>query len=354
MGWLIVLMVNFLTACQLNTLQSDHKTIGHSTSGLLKSQESPEKPELPQWVLYPPHEAGLIYGVGSSGIYQGNQAKAIQGAKENARVELLKQLHTTVSGEISIETKRIVDAGNTQFSRNLRESLYSRAPETELRGIEVVEAYLSQTQKTAYALVRLDRNQATSDLRRQIGEIDAEFARYSSVPTDIPRAAQLKQLLPALPLMARRNKLEERLRLVSPQSTVATSSQEEILNQRIEQLFGNLKIGLLPSGKDAKALEPGLFRHLTEKGLSISPVAEADLTLTVQFQTRAKLSHGQHFVFADGNVVVKNAAGNTVNAVDARAKGVSGISEAQARANAIQQLGNRLGEALRESLLKKL
>jgi hypothetical protein len=305
-------------------------------------------------VLHPPHEAGLVYGVGSSGIYQGDQAKAIQGAKENARLDLLKQLHTTVGGEISIESKRIIDAGSTQFSRNLRESVYSRAPETELRGIEVLEIYLSRAQKTAYALVRLDRNQAAADLRRQISEIDTEIARYSSVPTDIARPAQLRQLLPALPLMARRNKLEERLHLVSQQSAVATSSQEELINQRIEKLFANLKIGLRPSGQDAKALEPGLFRHLTEKGLSISPVGEADLTLTVKFQTRAKLSHGQHFVFADGSVIVKNAAGNTVNAVDARAKGVSGISEAQARAKAIQQLGNRLGEALRESLLKRL
>ncbi len=334
--------------CQLNPFKQEQGA-SHTAmaSALAVVQE-------PGWIRYPPQKPGMAYGVGSSSVYRGDQSQAIQSAKENARSELLKGLRVEVQEEIYIEKKKQVSQhGATSFTSQLRQEIYSRTPPIELSGIEITETYMSPNSSTAYALAQLDRERVATSLKRVIEQLDQELKRFTTVSKNLSKHAQLKQLLPASSLMAKRDKIEARLGLVlGYPPRIVTPPEEVQLNQRINDLLNSLVIVLRPQGQAAKSIEPYLLEHLTKSGLIFSSEGTADVTLVYQLRFYTKRRKGRYFTFANGDIVVKDEDGRTVNAVDARAKGVSGVSREQARLKASKQLGNRLGEALRESILK--
>ncbi|MCP4406717.1 MAG: hypothetical protein GY807_02975 [Gammaproteobacteria bacterium] len=348
-AWLLMCTL-VLAGCQLNLLKKepdqDQPAMG---SARRDAQE-------PKWIHYPPHGSGMAYGVGSSSVYRDDLAPAIQSAKENARSELLKGLRVQVQEETYIEKKKQTSQhGATSFTSKLRQEIYSRIPQIELSGIEVTETYVSQNSSAVYALAQLDREQVATGLKQEIEQLDKALKRFVLLPDDLSKHAQLKRLLPASALMAKRDKIEARLGLVyGHPPSVVTPPEEAQLNRRINDLLNGLVIVLHPQGQAAKAMEPYLLKQLTKSGLVISSAGVADVTMIYQVRTRTKRDRGMYFTFADGDIVVKDEENRIVNAVDAAAKGVSGVSRDQARVKAIKQLGDRLGEALREGFLKRI
>jgi hypothetical protein len=298
----------------------------------------------------------MAYGVGVSSIYRGNQAQAIQSAKEDARSDLLKGLRVQVQEEIYIEKKKQASQHSaTSFTSKLRQEIYSRIPPIELSGIEVTQIYVSPNLSTAYALAQLNRARVAAGLKQEIEQLDQELKRFTTISGKLSKPAQLKRLLPAPALMAKRDIIEARLGLVLGHPPSVVVPPEEVqLNERINALLNGLVVVLRPQGQAAKEIEPYLLKHLTKSGLVISSTRTADVTLVYHVSTRTKHDRGLYYTFADGDIVIKDEAGRTVNAVDATAKGVSGVSREQARVKSMKQLGDRLGEALRDSFLKRI
>jgi hypothetical protein len=322
------------------------------TLGKLTRDETAQTPP-PNWVSNPPQAKNMVYAIGSAGIHYGRLAQAIKASKENARAEVLKNLIVTISNETQIETRRRVEHGKTNFKRELRDAIRSKAPETELRGLEIIEVYVDHAQKTVYTLARIDRGIMTSELRNQLADLDAQLDKFLAVPKNINATQQLKKLLPSLALLAYREKLEEQLRIVSGHSVVA-SPQKDALNRRINDLLDHLTIVLHPKGRTSQILEPHLTKYLTESGLRINSKGSADLLLEYRVSTRTVNDTGINFVYASGNIVIRNEQGRIINELDAQVKGGSPISENMARDKVVKQLGERLGEALRDSLLTRL
>jgi len=296
----------------------------------------------------------MLYGVGSAPTHGGNQAQGVQKAKERARADLLKQLHVRISGETEVSATRVIQGGNTAMTRKLREAVYTQIPETKLSGVDVEEVYVDHANFTAWALVRLDRERAAADLRDEIADLDREIARYAAVPGTLPKHEQLDRTLPALAVMSKRDQLEARLRLIAGGVAPPASAEEAALNRRINDLLNSLVVVLQPQGKAARDVEPYLLKYLTGRGLSVASSGAADITLEYALQTRDTVDRGRYFSFAEGNILVKDARGETVRSVDARAKGVSGVSADQARSKAVEQLGERLGEAVQAGFIQKL
>jgi hypothetical protein len=350
MGWLLIGALS-LTACPHNPAKTEQ-----SASQTTMASAQAATAQAPKWIRYPPQEPGMAYGVGASAVYRGNQAQAIQSAKENARSDLLKGLRVQVQEEIYIEKKKQASQrGATSFTSKLRQEIYSRLPPIELSGIEVTQIYVSPNSNTAYALAQLNRERVAAGLKQEIEQLDQELKRFTTVSGKLSKPAQLKRLLPAPALMAKRDIIEARLGLVLGHPPSVVVPPEEVqLNKRINALLNGLVVVIRPQGQAAKEIEPYILKHLTKSGLVISSVRTADVTLVYQVSTRTKHDRGLYFTFADGDIVIKDEAGRTVNAVDATAKGVSGVSREQARVKAMKQLGDRLGEALRESFLKRI
>jgi hypothetical protein len=322
------------------------------TFDTLARDETAQTPP-PNWVGFPPQARNMIYAVGSAGIHYGRLAQAIKSSKETARAEVLKNLIVTISNETEIETKRRIKNGKTNFKRELKDAIRSKAPETELRGLEIIEVYVDHAQKTVYTLARIDLEKITSELQDQLADLDTRLDKFLAVPTNLKTTQQLKKLLPSLALVAYREKLEERLRIVSGHPVV-TSPQKDALNSRINDLLDHLTIVLHPKGQISQILEPHLTKYLTEKGLHINPKGSADLLLEYRLSTRTINDTGINFVYASGNIVIKNEQGRIINELDAQVKGGSSISKNMAHDKVIKQLGEQLGEALRDSLLTRL
>lgn len=310
-------------------------------------------PSPPNWVTFPPQAKNMIYAIGSAGIHYGRLAQAIKASKENARAEVLKNLIVTISNVTEIETRRRIEDGEINFKRELRDTIRSKAPEAELRGLEIIEVYVDHAQNTVYTLARIDWGIITSELRDQLADLDAQLDRFLAVPTNLKRTQQLKKLLPSLELVAYREKLEEQLRLVSGHA-VAASPQKDALNRRINDLLDHLTIVLHPKGRASQLLEPHLTKYLTERGLRINTKGLADLLLEYRLSTRTINDAGINFVYASGNIVIRNEQGRIINELDAHVKGGSPISKNMAYGRVVKQLGEQLGEALRESLLTRL
>jgi hypothetical protein len=322
------------------------------TSDKLTRDETAQPPP-PNWVSYPPQVRNMIYAVGSAGIHYGRLAQAIKASKENARAEVLKNLIVTISNETEIETRRRIEDGKTDFKRELKDAIRSKAPETELRGLEIIEVYVDHAQKTVYTLARIDRENITSELWDQLAGLDTQLDKFLAVPTNLKTTQQLKKLLPSLALLAYREKLEEQLRIVSGHPVVV-SPKKDALNRRINNLLDHFTIVLRPKGRASQLLEPHLTKYLTERGLRINAKGSADLLLEYRLSTRTVNDTGINFVYASGNLVIRNEQGRIINELDAHVKGGSSISENVALDKVIRQLGHQLGEALRDSLLTRL
>lgn len=307
-----------------------------------------------QWTDHLPQDTGKVYGVGAATIAFGNVAQATRDAEERARAEVNKTLQVGLASDLLLESRKSFSYGRTDLTRKIKETIFERASETQLSGLEIIAHCNQVPQRTVYALARLDRQKATTNLEHQIASVDRKVLRFSKVPSSLPRLQQIRQLLPALPLLAERSKLTESLSRVHSSRELSDTSDAELLLQRLSELLDELDVGLRPEGQMAHMMESHLIRTLTDKGLRISHGDSPDLMLEYHVQTQSTVVSGIHFVIAEGDILVREGRGRILNTVTARVKGGSSVSEALARDEAMTQLGDRLGEALNESLLAKI
>ncbi|WP_200257168.1 LPP20 family lipoprotein [Halorhodospira neutriphila] len=343
---LLALAVLILSGCAVNGI-SEPSSANEASS----SSGSGDGP--PPWVTSPPKKKGVVYGVGSAEIHV-DAASAINRAQDRARTELVKRLEVTISGETTATRSREVEDGQSRVTRSVMESVKSQVSETELANIEIVKTYAAEGGGVAYALARLNRDQAESDLIAKIEDLDARIREIleQDPGESANRLARLEVLMPALPLLAQRKQSVEKLQLVAERDPgYRRPSEFRDLADRIASILDSLTVVLRSkeSGFD-RQMASMLRQTLVKQGVKVREGGSGDLTLRYEASLRAVERDDRSFVFADGNVTVLDGVGNAIDEFQERVKAGS-VDPDLARDRAVGRLAEGLGSKLGESLL---
>lgn len=335
------------------TLVASTALAGCATTGSSKTPvQTVKHSQQPDWVTQPPLKKGLAYGVGSMEIY-GDQAAAVKRAAELARVDLVSQLKVTVSGDFSNDTTEFSGSGRqTEVVRTVRNYVRSQVPEAELDDVVTADTYIDQTY--AYVLAELDRVQAAARLRRDIAATEQQIEDIAALSPEGTRLQQLQPLLPALTLFAQRERLSERLQLVSMDRQAAPLSAElrqvqDDIYRRVDQL----QVRLTVNNDGGREIEGGVLEALTEQGLRIGGSADADLQFDLGATLSAKAQSGNHYVFIDSRLTIRDQSGRILSSFSKQAKGVSGLQDV-ARQKAARQVAALMADELAATLVDKL
>lgn len=318
---------------------------------------NPTKPSKgkPDWIVNEPTKAGHVYGVGSAEIYT-DEAEALTRARDAARVAMIQKLRVTVTGELSQDTQETRQTGKqTQLVQKVRNTITSKIPQAELSNIEVQDSYADMKKGVVYSLVKLNRVKAAAEYRRQMSELDMQITDLNNNTSDsLATLKQLQSLLPALKLIAQRDKLADQVQLVDMNSRKPVKD-DFILDteKRIYALLDKLVVTVEAQNPAAKGMRTGIVQSLTATGLRVSPSA-GDLALKYEASLRPTEKSGRFYVFADGSVSIEDANGRVLSEFSKEAKGVSGASSAQAERKAIKKLAESLGQEFATTLVEKI
>jgi len=306
----------------------------------------------PDWVTQPPRQSGMAYGVGSMEIY-GDPADALKRASELARVDLVSQLKVTVSGDFSSTTTETSGSGQTsQVQRNVSNYVRSQVPPVEMDEIVISDSWAGE--KYAYALAELDRAKAAAHLSRDIQDVEQQIQDIAALQPQGTRLQQLQPLLPALKLFARRERLSERLQLVSMDRHGAPMSAElRALQNRIYDQISQLQVAVQLTDSGAEVIGGGVMEALTEQGLKIQQGGSYDLLFSVSASLSNKAKDGNQYVFADSRITISDARGRVLSSFSKQAKGVSGLAEV-ARYKASRAVAGLIGDELAVTLVDKI
>ena len=306
----------------------------------------------PDWVSQPPQQSGMAFGIGSMEIY-GDVAAAVKRATELARVDLVSQLKVTVSGDFSSDTTEISGSGRqTEVMRTVSNYVRSQVAPVELDDIVVSDSYTDA--KYAYVLVELDRGQAAAHLKRDIQDVEQEITDIGNLQTSGSRLQQLQPLLPALKLFGKRERLSERLQLVSMDRHAAPMSAElRTLQDRIYSQIDQLQIELVATDAGAVEIAGGVLEALTAQGLRVRGGSGADLRFEVAATLSSKEQAGNNYVFVDSRINIIDGNGRALSSFSKQAKGVSGLADV-ARQKASREVAKLIGDELAVALVDKI
>lgn len=321
-------------------------------TGCSQQSVSSALPTAPSWILQPPSEQGMAYGVGSMEIYA-DLASAVKRATDIARADLASQLRVTVTAQFSSSTTATRGAGESQMQQQLNHYVRSKIPATELDNIRTVETW--QDGRFAYALVALNRHQEAANLRYQISELDTELDALAELQPQGNKLQQLQPLLPALTLLAKRQDLNDKLSFINDNGrTEPLPTNIKQLEQRIYQKIDQLSVGLTLNNAAAQQVKAELLEGFLQQGLKLQTQAElVDLRFVVAVQLQQQQRQGSYYSFATAQVQIEDAQGRVLNSFSQQAKGVSGMAQ-QAQQKALAQLSSLIGSELAATLVTKL
>jgi len=305
----------------------------------------------PSWLTNTPEMPGMAYGVGSIEVY-GNKTDALKRAGELARVDLVSQLKVTVSGDFSSDVTELSGTNReTEVRRVVRNYVRSQVPAAELDEAQIIKTHLDG--QYAYALAELDRAQAAARLRRDIADIDEQLTDIAARQPQGTTLQQLQPLLPALTLFAKRERVGERLALVSmDRRQPRLDSDLQALQQRINVLIDRLQVSISLLDDGAEEIGGGIIEALTDQGMRVTNNG-ADLIFEVNAVLSGKEQRGSFYVFADSRVTIRDGNGRALSSFSKQAKGVSGIEDV-ARQKAARNVAELLGEELAIALVDKI
>lgn len=305
----------------------------------------------PSWLTNTPEMHGMAYGVGSIEVY-GNKTEALKRAGELARIDLVSQLKVTVSGDFSSDiTERSGSNRESEVQKVIRNHVRSQVPAVELDEAQIVKTHIDA--QYAYALAELDRAKAAARLRRDLLEIDDQLQVIAAKQPQGTRLQQLQPLLPALTLFAKRDRIGERLALVSMDRRKPRLGDDLVaLQDRINTLIDQLEVTISLQNDGAEEIGGGIIEALTNQGLRVAD-AGADLVFEVTAVLTSKQKNGSNYVFADSRVTIRDGGGRALSSFSKQAKGVSGLEEV-ARQKAARNVAKMLGQELAVALVDKI
>lgn len=307
----------------------------------------------PDWLIQPPVETGFLYGTGSAEVYAGDQAGAAARAKDMARLELVKQVEVSISGEIEQEVAETVRNNKSELTERLRESVKSKVASFELSHVMDVDSYFDESSKQVSVLVNLDVNKELQSLNSRIKVIDQRFAE---VVAEFERNTQqgmelLRLVASGLVLAEERSGIQARANTLNPTRQyvdVLTPEYRDFMKKAYARI-GMLKVHVSAQGADKNSLTAALTAELNNKGINISGAEQADIQIEYDLSLNNVTQGGTTFVITEGNVFLKDDQGRIVKTIQAKAKGASAdVKEAESRsiAKLSQQLGKELVDVL--------
>jgi hypothetical protein len=148
--------------------------LGFMTFGCSSGPKSRD-PNVPDWVLNPPTQEDVIYGIGTAKLSNVNQSMTI--AEARARTSLAFQLNTAVQAMIT-DYNRSAGTENSQASLNFAESVSRQLTQTKLTGAVP------------------DKREQTKDgiwwVRVKYGKADAAKAASDIIENEASRYAEFK------------------------------------------------------------------------------------------------------------------------------------------------------------------
>ena len=305
----------------------------------------------PAWLTNTPEMPGMAYGVGSIEVY-GNKTEALKRAGELARVDLVSHLNIKKKSDFSSDiTERSGTNRESEVQKVIRNHVRSQVPPVELDEAQIVKTHIDG--KYAYALAELDRSKAAARLRRDLLEVDDQLQQIAAKQPQGNRLQQLQPLLPALTLFAKRDRIAERLALVSMDRRKPRLDSDLVaLQDRINTLIDRLQVTISLQDSGAQEIGGGIIEALTDQGLRVAD-SGADLVFEVNAALTGKEQRGSFYVFADSRVTIRDGGGRALSSFSKQAKGVSGLEDV-ARQKAARNVAKMLGQELAVALVDKI
>lgn len=319
-----------------------------------KQVQAAKGDDKPGWILNPPVQAGYLYGVGSADSY-GNDADAANQAKDRAKADIIRQIEVQITAETEARTQVRQQSGAAeQFKREVRELVQSRIPEFALSNVTTVDTF-KDGRRTVYVLERLDVEKELADLGTRIRDIESE-AQSVAGSLDKPDFAGLRgvqRLAGVLVRLGERAQLRARANKLRPGSYPVANDPMRAIEDRIVAKMSGLRIlldGAQAEGGKGGELDSGLKRKLTERGLRLVQVGDADIIVSYAVKMDVAKDGGVFFAVPRGDLQIEDNEGTVLRVVEAKSKG-SSQTESVARSRAIEKLAEALGEELIAVLL---
>lgn len=334
-----------LVACVANSPKTSSDVVS-------KREKAQASLATPGWINSPPQKSGYAYGVGSGDLW-GDKADAARRAGESARVNLVSQLRVTVSGDFSNTVQERKSTGKqTELVQTVQNTVRSQVPAVELDEVKITDTFFEK--KFVYALAELDRVKAASRIKGQITDLEQQVVGINNLPRSGTTLQQLRVVLPALPLLAKRDRLADQLALVGTQRIKpALPNELQQIEQGIYALFNQLQVRISMTNAGAQEIAAGVVEGLTEQGIRISASGSYDLMIEVSANLRPVENKGSYFVFADSRVTIKDADNRVLSSFSKQAKGVSGYPDL-AKAKAERSMANILAAELAVALIDRI
>jgi hypothetical protein len=319
-----------------------------SVTGVKTTDAGNGEDSIPSWVYSPPELGGYVYGVGMASIYS-TPAEAMQRAKENSRVELIKQLKVKVSGETQASVKREIDQGKSKITRTVFNYARSSIEETELPGIKVINTAVSRKDKQAFALAELNRTEAEMDLSDKLESLEKQIDIISSQPLSGSKIKDIKKLIPALKLIEKRNRIVSDLKLVSTMSDEELEKESHIrLKSKIAELIDSLVIVIKPDSS-GENLSSGIRKALSDQGVRVRMGGEGDLYLKLSASLNTVFRDGIYFTFATGQASVMEKNNDIISEFSTKVKDGSGDKNLSVK-RAVEKLADELGNSVAKGI----
>lgn len=337
--WILVfaLILSGLTGC------------GSSSAPTQPAAES----SAPSWTRQHPERLGQVYGVAAAEIY-GSEANAIERAGEQARLDLLSRIRVTLEGSSSVQSRvELEDDRISGVQEVLTQQATSRVERVQLPGIEVVETWVDPRATEAWALARFDRIQAEDQLAREL-EQSQERLLARGLPETGELLDQVREVLPSLDDLARRQQLQQQLAFLGVTDHLAASQSKAVdrLALDIQALLARVTFRIDSQNALAERLQPELARQLTAMGFHLveaGEVLQLRLNLTMDSVQRDTLHH--RIVDVSGQLVT--AEGHTLYALQERGRATSTDPDTATR-QALDALAKGLAKQLGEGLYQNL
>ncbi len=293
---------------------------------------------IPVWVKKPPANENMVYAVASTKLGSNeNETTAIERARLQAKDKLLQSLKIAKSSSTY--------KGNA-FYQIFRIKLDKIQP-TAITGFNIEKTYVSkEADKKVYVLLSLNRQSAIEAIRANLSEIDADIKKYESVSDSLDKLAQFKKLVPALPFIEKRKHFEHQLMMLRIGEMEIENPIAMAIEKRIYTLADNLKILLKARNRKAIDMQPYLIEDITTLGLKIFDVeANPDIIIEFGLKTRKLKKENIDFVFATGDIKIRDKQGRILKGFVKEVKGASSIPGG-AYERAAKNMSIALGEEL--------
>nr|WP_320131920.1 hypothetical protein [uncultured Holophaga sp.] len=324
----------------------------------------------PIWVQTLPSAPGRVYAMGLAPVTTGD-AQAVRQATQNARVEVISRLRSSVKGSTSLSSHAEVQRQGGQKATGsstqiLDQSSTIQTQAVELPGLAVEETWVDRKGSTAYALAYLDVPAAEGELRNRFESLRHDLALDSGT-SGAPRE-RLKRLQALRSAQAEMDRLDDLAGLISagggdPSLRRSVRDQKLAVDRLLDRLRNSLTLCIagdrdLGTGGDIANL---VRNAVLKQGLGWQE-RSAEFTLKLRFQGNRQgwdihrrrwweYSRTADFVVARGvlEITLLDQAGTEYESTVIEAKGV-GTSEFQADQRLLKDYKDKLEETLGEWL----